>query len=228
MMDEHVCPSDWCGTMIMIMQHKCANLTWTKDVVRNQNIVDNNHTYQQNRLFRKRFIFCVSSEHKEKNRSIRDQNKELTVQEAKGVVTGEDRAILEADQEASNEGGADLGLEADNDDKNHRATGLEADGGRKDCTPQEVNGDPWVKQVQTVQWPLTQVESRPLAWAKQDQTVQKPMTQQDQTVQAGGVCGTKQVQAALQTCAEREPEPWVQVLLMWSSAESDAKRCQKS
>lgn len=52
--------------MIMIMQHKCANLTWTKDVVRNQNIVDNNHTYQQNRLFRKRFIFCVSSEHKEK------------------------------------------------------------------------------------------------------------------------------------------------------------------
>lgn len=142
-----------------------------------------------------------------KNRSNRDQNKELTVQEAKGVVTGEDRAILEADQEASNEGGADLGLEADNDDKNHRATGLEADGGRKDCTPQEVNGDPWVKQVQTVQ---------------------KPMAEQDQTVRAGGVCGTKQVQAALQTCAEREPEPWVQVLLMWSSAESDTKRCQKS
>lgn len=77
-----------------------------------------------------------------KNRSIRDQNKELTVQEAKSVATGEDGAILEADQEASNEGGADLGLEADNDDKNHRATGLEADGGRKDCTPQEVNGDP--------------------------------------------------------------------------------------
>lgn len=154
-----------------------------------------------------------------KNRSSRDQNKELTVQEAKSVATGEDRAILEADQEASNEGGADLGLKADNDDKNHRATGLEADGGRKDCTPQEVNGDPWVKQVQTVQWPLTQVESRPLAWAKQDQTVWKPMAEQDQTVRAGGVRGTKQVQAALQTCAEREPVAWVQVLLMWSSAE---------
>lgn len=51
------------------------------------------------------------------NRTIRDQNKELTVQEAKSVVTGKDRAILEADQEASNEGGADLGLQADNDDK---------------------------------------------------------------------------------------------------------------
>lgn len=77
-----------------------------------------------------------------KNRSIRDQNKELTVQEAKCVATGEDRAILEADQEASYEGGADLGLEADNDDKNRWATGLEADGGSKDCTPQEVNRDP--------------------------------------------------------------------------------------
>lgn len=67
------------------------------------------------------------------------------------MATGEDRAILEADQEASNEGGADLGLEANNDDKNRRATGLKADGGRKDCISQEVNGDPRAKQVQTVQ-----------------------------------------------------------------------------
>lgn len=120
-------------------------------MVRNQNIVDNNHTNTSKTDCLAKgssFVFRVITK---KNRSIRDQNKELTVQEANSVAAGEDRAILEADQEASNEGGADLGLEADNNDKNHRATGLETDGGRKDCTPQEVNGDPRAKQVQTVQ-----------------------------------------------------------------------------